>query len=378
MNYFASLSESNKRLLKVIASLVLIIILVIGFFYFFTKNSTIEPLMVKKYDYRSALQLSVSGQDVKPLQNFFIEKVKSNSKDNEAKSSVYWIVHRFFDNGGNIYEIYDFVSAHPEVAFLKEAETIYPEAFNTIKTTKVANWSGESVLALLGYYEVLDKYGYGDVALWGIASNKHSEFAYMAKKTSLRKDITRERKLEALNFKSDMMKKSVYYADKVTDFLMVNTQKSASLTDLKTVPMIPDDLLVGLNQYGSAIENLKSLGMVMGVPYSPSKIYDFNNDLASSTVPRLYFFTNYLYASSLVYGGDATPVSVKIPLARVVAYAEKTDKSLWKKTIDRVVNSKTANETSMYNYEVAKKLALLDEGFKTWLKKNGWTDQDFR
>ena len=104
MKYFESLHESNKKVLKISALVLLVIIFAIIFFYIRSHKGM--PLGAKTYDYRSALQSSVGGEDPKPLQDFFIEKVKSGTKDNEAKSAIYWIVHRYFDNGGNIYEIY--------------------------------------------------------------------------------------------------------------------------------------------------------------------------------------------------------------------------------------------------------------------------------
>ena len=134
-------------------------------------------------DFRTSPEQSVGGVDPKPLQNLFAEKVKKGVNDSDTKSAVYWITHRYFDNGGDIYEIYDFVESHPEVVFLKEAEKVYPTIFADIKERKVGNYTRDSLLALMAYYEVIDRYGYADIAVWGMAANKFAELAQGAQRT---------------------------------------------------------------------------------------------------------------------------------------------------------------------------------------------------
>ena len=381
-NYIKSFLEEggsfNKK--KVTLSVLLLALIVVVMLFFFINKNNEKGSSKKPADFRSSLEKSVGGVDPKPLQNFFVEKVKNKQNDQEAKSAIYWIIHRYFDNGGDIYEIYDFIQANPEVSFLNEAEKIYPESFSKIKTSKVKNWSSESLLALVAYYEVIDKHGYADISMWGLAANKYSEFAYGAKEKFLLEGNKRSTKggMSTLQFKSMTTEKARYFSSKVEDFITKNTQKTKSLDDLRSLPIIPDDLLVGLNQYGSALENLKGIGFYSSKNITPKELYDFNYSLASTLVPRLYFFTNYLYATSLVYGGDATKTSVKLPLSRAVDYAEKTDPSKWSKSVTRVINSKTSNERSMYEYSVVKKLAALDPKFKAWLKKYGWTEADFK
>ena len=354
------------------------VVLVFVFGGYYAQNR-IAINKVSDESFRKNLQMSVGGEDPKPLQEFFVEKVKRGVNDDATKSAIYWIAHRFFDNGGNIYEIYDFVNTHPEVAFLKEAEKVYPPIFAEIRSKKVTNYSGNAILALLAYYEVIDRHGYASLAVWGMAANKYSEFAYVSKQEYLRDPNKKYPKGEmSPRVKSALMlEKSMYFANKVNQYLFQVVGTKREIGSLLTIKMIPDDLLVGLNQYGSSLQNLKSLGMVFDTPFSAAELYEFNNSLAEKTVPRLFFFTNYLYASSLVYGGSATVENVRVPLSRALSYVNSTPKSQWRGSVSRVIGSKTAHETSMYNYDVAKKLATLNQDFKAWLMKNGWTQQDF-
>lgn len=376
-------SDEKKLRALVGASAVVIIILLLAVSgYYYSKQAQPELLKEKESEvnFRSALEMSVGGKDPKPLQNFFVKNVKDGNNNDDTKSAIYWITHRFFDNGGNIYEIYDFIEAHKELVFLKEAEMIYPDTFKLVKEKKVKNYSGDALLALLAYYEVIDKYGYGTIGVWGMAANKYSEFALIKMQEHLinpKKQYLKP-ELNPLYAMSLFMDKSVLFANKGSVFLTSNTRKTKKLEELNTLTIIPDDLLVGLNQYGSALQNLKAAGRVISTPFSALEIYNFNFTLVSTKVPRLYFFTNYLYAASLVYGKDATKESVRVPLSRAVEYAETTNKAQWRGSVTRVIDSKTSGEISMYNYEVVKKLAALDEGFKKWLMKNGWTEADFK
>lgn len=331
-------------------------------------------------EFREVLEESVSGNDPKPLQDFFADRVGENINNEATKSAIYWITHRYFDNGGDIYEIYDFIEARPEVAFLKEAEKAYPAIFDAIRARTVANYSRDSLLALLSYYDVIDAKGYADIAIWGMAANKYAELAqgglrmheanprakYSASSTS------------PLLYMTNMIDRSFYYVYKTHAFLELNTARTGTLDELLGLPMIPDDLLVGLNQYSAAVENLRAVGHVFQTPFLTADLYEFNAQLAEKQVPRLYFFTNYLYASALVNGGSATKENVAIPLERALAYAESTDPLEWRASVSRVINAKTAAETGMYSYETVKTLASLNTGFKEWLGKQGWIEGDFK
>ena len=55
----------------------------------------------------------------------------------------------------------------------------------------------------------------------------------------------------------------MFFVRRVHDFLILNTYTTNSLDELNKLDIIPDDLLVGLNQYAAAVENLKSVGMVI-------------------------------------------------------------------------------------------------------------------
>ena len=380
INRLSDVSPLTKKIIAL--GLVFFVFLALGFLI---KNNKEVKAPVKKQDptsiadveYSKALLLSVGGADIVPLQDYVAKRIKEGINDNLTKSAIYWVTHRYFDNGGNINEIYDFVKVHPEVSFMKDAEKVYPDIFAKIEAKKVENYSMDSILALLAYYNAIDAHGYANIAIWGLAANKYSELAYRATKnadfgkgTLSKNDKTR--------FRGQMIEKAMYYMKMSDQYVTRTSLATQSLESLKSQGLRDEDLLVGLNQYASAIQHLKGVGIITQHPFSPSQLYEFNVKFALEKVPRLYFFTNYLYATSLIVAGEVSQVSVKIPLDKVVEYGEANKDDLKPKgSVMRVINSKTAGEASIFSVSNTRKLASVHEGFKKWLIKNGWAQTDF-
>src|ERR1035437_752403 len=114
-----------------------------------------------------------------PLQNSLVADLQVGANDKYTKSDAYFVTHRFFDNNGNVYEIYEYVNSHPELAFLKEAEAIYPAIFKQIQNgTLPKTFVDRSYYAYLAYVEVLYKHGYTDIAAEGTLANEYAKLAY--------------------------------------------------------------------------------------------------------------------------------------------------------------------------------------------------------
>jgi hypothetical protein len=348
---------------------ILLVVSAVALFVYFPKTQLLQETPT----FDEALKSNATG-DPAPLQEYFVSQLKNGTNDDSTKSAIYWITHRYFDNEGDIYEIYNFIESHPEVAFLKEAEQIYPDIFEKIKTSHVEGFSYESLMALLAYYDTIDAHEYGGIALWGLAANKYSEQAY--KNTPHLTDSMENAQIRKKYF--DLMAdRATDYTTKVRMYLIDHTSKTGDLKELLETGMQPDDLLVGLNQYASALLNLKGAGVSVSSDLSPRQIFEFNSQFALDYVPRLYAFTNYLYATALVYGKEATTETVTPPLERIVTYAGANETWRTNGTLNRILNSRTSNESGLYDKNVTVTLADLNPTFKAWLLKNGWAEADF-
>ena len=371
--------QTEKKNPFVLIGTIIIALLILGALFITLQTDTVVPTEPEvpadiNQVVDAAITKSVSG-DPRPLQDFMANQIASGVNDDATKAAVYWVAHRYFDNGGNIYEIYDFIETTPAVAFLKKAEAIYPEIFATIRTTEVRNWSYESLMALLAYYETIDRAGYADIGIWSTTANKYAEQAY---KNIPNANDTPEFAIERKKYFDMVASRSYGFLRKAHAFIVNKTMKTGTFEDLKGLPdtMLKDNILVGLNQYASAIQNLKGAGAEYPTGISPIDLFEFNSKYAEEFVPRLYLFTNYLYATALVYGGDATVETVALPLGRAVAYMREQNNE-GPATIQRIINSKTSGESGVFQYSTTKKLAELSPEFKAWLMDSGWTAADF-
>lgn len=365
-------SFTPKRVFAVVLLMLTALLATIAVMYFYPllKNAFFAN---EKPDFSSALTESNSG-NAEQLQEFLVRDIQAGNKNNETVSAVHWILHRYFDNGGDIYEIYDFVNKHPELGFVRQAEQFDPVLFERIRTNRVPNYGIDSIMALLYYYEAIDQAGYGGIALWGTAANKYSELALSLLKLNGSYDALSEDEKTFLAF---ALSKARKFAGKANVYIIQNTQETNTLDDLLHVDIVQEDLLVGLNQFASAVLNLQGAGDDFISDYHPAQIFEFNSAYALDYVPRLYFFTNYLYATALLAGGIASPESVAAPLTRCIEYARANAEWRPAGSVNRVINSKSSNENSVFAYTNTKALAALSPEFKAWLAENGWTETDF-
>lgn len=303
------------------SKIIVVVLATIIFGGFFGKDKVINFLNpVPKKNIEDVIKLSTTGAEQKPLQDFFVEQVKSGKNDADTQAALMWVTHRFFDNGGNIYEIYDFVNSHPEIAFLKEAEKIHPEAFLLIKDKKVKPYDISSMVALLAYFEIADKYHYANLGMLGLAANKYAELAFISFNAANATNVHSE-EVKFSKFYFEFKNKSLMFSMKANSYINERTKLTGKINDLENAGIRDDTLLIGLNQFASAQYFYKGMDMPFLSTIPPEEIFAFNVDFARRKFVRLYLFTNYLWAVSLVNGKSANMLTVMVPLNNVIEYA---------------------------------------------------------
>lgn len=377
---------SHKKL--IVALFVLVIFFIISFFVFYlaekNKSNKIaerdsayyESLLQKdKAYYESLLQNKPSA-----LQNSFAEDIKGGINDADTKSSAYFITHRFFDNGGDVYEIYDYVESHPELSFLKEAENIYPEVFKELKDkTLSTKFSYEPYYVYLAYVEILYKYGYTDIAGLGTVANQYAAIAY--KKMSLAKEMPANEGALYSKYTERDIKKSLEFLG-----LTNNDVEKILKGEITSVDMPARDILVGLNQYASALRYLEALGVNTTPPKTSREIFAFAMDYSSHFVIELNIFTSLINASTLAILNSSTSDEIKVALSPILSFDTKKPNSYKGSVIRKIINSRleekpakiSDTKTSFYSKRNAQLLASKVPDFKVWLMSNGWVESDFK
>ncbi len=339
---------------------ILIILLTLAFYSKIMKEKAKE-ISLEKSNYTTILQLSASQSDSKPIQDFLVKEIKSGDKSNFTQSAAYWMSHRYFDNGGDIYEVYDYVKANPELSFLNEAEQIYPDAFKSVKDGKASNYSSPSLYAYLGYLEIFEKYNYLNLPGLSTLTNKYAELAYYIKQGNTTTSSSTQKRYE------DVLAKSIKYQEKASVFL--DKVMGGDISEFAN----KNDAVVGLTQYANAMQFYRALGVKSNSKYTAKEVFDVATNLAKDTT--LNYFVNYSHAISTIIAKEINADNVKAPLAVITSSIIKNPTS--GSVLYRIVNSKTSGEFGMYSFEKTKTLARYSPEFRSWLLSQGWVAQDF-
>lgn len=354
----------NKNMKKIIyTSLLLVIFLVVSTFSILIYKNSLQSKLDREIIIKNAFGAAILGNNPKPMQDLFLEKVRSGLKDEDANSFAYWVWHRYYDNGGNMYEIYNFVQKNPELSFLNEAEILEPIAFKEIKDKKSRFGSVNSFKAFLAYVTILDNYGYTNAPIVTTLAAKNITFAREEKE---KKDYD---KLIYENY----VKKADTYAQRSE--ALINSIIDSNFTLLKN----KQDMVVSVNQYIDTLTEYKILGMERKTKYSIDEIFSKIIVYSKNNVNILFFYTGYNRAVSLLRLEDKDNSKYEQALFDIAKYDYVN--SPFKapgNMLYKIVNSKEDTKYDVgYNYKVVVGLSEMYPEFRSWLIKSGWTEADF-
>lgn len=363
------------------------------------RQARLNEAAYKKINQTSYLK-SFLKNDPKPLQESFSADITNGVNDKFTKSDAYFLTHRYFDNGGNVYEIYDYVNSHENLAFLKEAEQIYPGIFEQIKykTLTPIPYSTPSLYAILAYLEVLDNHGYADIAALGTLANQYAKTAYFIKRESEQRPGGSEAAFPEANVTLSVIKeaenKAIHFEIKARDSMVKVFEENGISLDkaqrqlrperleqpkpLKNI--LPHNLLVGLNQYAAALRYLEVTGTEISVIDSPATaddLFALNMVIAKQFVPELEIFTSLLNASTFALISPQSVSDLKVALRPILDL--DTSKTKPQGIVLGIINAKEHPKGfDVYSKVNVAMLGTLVPEFKAWLISNGWHEEDFR
>lgn len=298
----------------------------------------------------------------KALQSFFSDEVKKGNKDEIVKAAAYFITHRYFDNKGNIYELYDYSHSDPSLSFLTKAETIYPDIFKEIVEKKLSTkYSENGNLAYLAYVEVLSDNGYSDVAAFSTAANQYAKLAFVSSNI-----------LGGSVYEQKMIIKSLYFIKKADLEL-----QAIFLLGLKQVSTLDPCVVIGCNQYAHARRYYSRLGVPFSSELTPEKIFSFSILYAKNKYPSLLVVAHILNASSLTMLHSPSS-AIEAAAAPLVALNPAGRELKEHGVSDRILKAKfDLEEEGVYSKKNIVAIANNSISFKNWLLANGWTGSDF-
>jgi hypothetical protein len=379
-------SASNKKV--VIAGAIVAVMIGMVSFYLYTglrsdtRLHTDSTVLDPEYkETRDAIRSSLLADKPENLQNLLLEDLKSGVNDEFTKAHAYFVTHRFYDNGGDIYEIFNYINTYPELSFLKEAEEMYPEYFEEIRNGSFPKiYTVKGNLVNVAYAEMWDKAGYGDSALAATIANQYAKTALFLKVFA---DEDENRRVDLLDRAIQLVGKSMLYAEKARPNILAIVDGSRS-----SESYVPHDAVVGLNQYAGALRYLHANDVKINEldHLAESRIvFDYSALLAQRNVPELVSFTALVDASTLVIAGSRDPLAVNEALEPILKFDTNEKKPYEKGVIARIINAKDqevpednyTKPLDVYGKTNIASLANVSPDFRDWLTENGWVDVDF-
>lgn len=324
---------------------------------------------------------SVVKNEPEPLQEKFLQSVRNGVNDRYTKADAYFITHRYLDNGGNIYELYDYVNRNPELAFLKEAEAFKPMIFDMVRKGELPKtYNGYSLHAYLAYIEALDKHGYADVAGRATAANQYAKTAWTARAQP-----------EAFPAGYNIEKHIKYMDDYALLFAEKAKDDVAAILEgrLTENDLLPHSMVVAVNQQASALRYFQDQGIEFQSTNTPEQMFAYSRDYSRLRVPWLHMFTCFLDASTIRLVSPEKTVEIARALKPV--YESNVDQTgtVSNDVLLKIINSKsevTSNfpgtdvpdlHLDIYGKRNVVSLAMIVPEFKVWLMNHGWQESDF-
>ncbi|MCF7843918.1 hypothetical protein K9M47_03395 [Candidatus Gracilibacteria bacterium] len=361
---------------SVVVGVLAVIVLCLSILFYLSKNGINENIQTAHFEIDdTAIDLMYEESSLKnnpkPLQDLFLSKIKNSENDKDTKMAAYWIVHRFFDNGGDAKEIYDYVQSNPALSFLNEAENVYPESFKDLKDGKIPVGTYAALYIALSYMEILDKYDYSDIAMLSTLSCKYAELAYFYKEMA--KSATSTTVVDNHNNQRELaLEKSQKYFHKTTDYINEIMESQGNLSK----KIDKRDILVGVNQYFLAIAYYQNLKAPYASKYTKEELFTFASTYSEKEVPILYKFTSYLYAVALAKSGEIENRDSDY-MDRLLSPFLRSNKETH--VTKSILESKY--KFHLYGRENLSQIGSHTSIFKKWLIENSngnWVEGDFR
>lgn len=367
------INKKNKG--KVLSSFVLILTIVIILLTLSAYRFLTQDVSLKKED----ILISNPNSFSETVEAVVLD-ISEGRNTQQTKSGLYIFLTRYFNNGGDIYEVYDYIETTPELSFLKEAENLNSEVFKKIHNKKLPHtYSDEGMYAYLAYLEVLETHGYGDVAVSSTLVHQYIKMAYYKKMIRNDKD-----KGQSLNYPPYTEKEITSDIKKSLQFLSTaNSDMGIFFNDPKVLETLYNyDFLIGLIQYGSALRYLESLNVGFASSYSSREIFSFAIKYSYETAPDMYLFTSLSNASTLLLLSSYSGIELRnavYPFFDIRIPINKKDG-----LVGKILNSKFERidsrfmDLDIYSFKNISSIANKVPEFKTWLILNGWLEGDFK
>ncbi len=301
-----------------------------------------------------SLKESLAKHQPEAVQNKFLEAVQKGDRSPLSKEAAYFVTHRFFDTGNDITEVNAYITAHEELAFLKEAENIYPEVFKKFYEKKESLTPGEHMLAYLAYIEALSLGGYSDGAAYATAAARYMEFV--------------------LRGKGKVATSSIHlYGEKAKNFLTLAHEPIRNIILNLGNAEVQDANVVALNQYALTLAYFEREGIATGSQYKSTYVFATALSYARDNKLLLEPFAALNYCYGLITLGKEQDIA-GVGLGNILLSQYKLTTYPKNSLTDKIINGAALgfSPNSLYGRATIRTIAKYDAQFETFLSDRNY------
>ena len=362
---------------KMTIATIFAIILCVGPVIYFYDDIFLE---IRKIKYESALEENMVNNNPDKIRSFLIKDIEDGINDDYTRSAIFLVISRYVSNGGNIYEVFDFIKANPEFSFLEKAEVIYPIIFDDLKKRDLQlTYSDKGLYVYLAYLETLVENDYGSNAVFGTLIGQYAKSAYY-KKTIVNEKSKGGAKGYPNYSKEEIehdVSKAILFIDKYRNNIISSMNATSSLNSITE-----RDLLEGVIQYASGLRYLDELGVNPVKVTESREMFDFATRYSHYYVRDLYLFVSLSNASTLLLSSSSTSNELRNAVYPFLNFDSKKDKP--KGIVAWIIGAKYQQSASKFaDLSIGSKKNIVSLGnkvleFKKWLIYSGWNENDFK
>ncbi len=325
-----------------------------------------------------AQRVNLLSTDKDLARDFFLDDIRRDINDEYTRKSAY-LVFKSYIESGNIYELYDYVGAHPELGFLREAESLYPKSFQKVIKKQVPwHYTDDGMYVYLAYLEILEKHGYGNEMVLSTLTYRYAQMAYY--KRMIHEDKIRGESLEYPNYTIDErnrdIEKSILFAKKRDSAIRMIID-----TDVVGGNDGIENFLDDITQYASALRYLESLEVDVSQMMDSKTIFSYAVSQAYHFKPELYLKITLTNAATLLLVPSSSPLEIRNAVFPFLDFHVEENGSV--PVVGRILRSRVEPDhiryadLSIYSRVTILSLAEKVLEFKVWLLSNGWSESDF-
>ena len=368
--------NKESHVMKFVVSFFLILLCVGGFVYY--KTVFLPSIRVKNFNI--AYTKDFSDGDSSLLKTFLVTDLRSGYNDRYTKTAAFLFVYQYFTNGGDPYEIFDYIHQHHELSFLNEAEIIYPKVFDDMKNRRVKHvYSDKGMYVFLAYLETLEKHSYADYATQGFLVGQYAKMAFY--KVMIQKDKAAGKSPTYPNYTKEEVDNDISRALYFINISKNEMSQIVTSTNISLNETQDSDLLLGLTEYASGLRYLTSLNVINNTEKNSSDIFSFVATKAYHDKNSFYFYASMANASTLLLSTSTTDQQIRnavYPFLNIDTHGEAA-----KGIIGTILRSKNNGEVLRFldlnAYSRINLIAIAKRvpEFKGWLMVNGWGKENF-